>query len=261
MKRLTQAFANKTAFIPYIMGGDPSLHITGEMLLRLDRAGADVLELGMPFSDPQADGPVIQAAGQRALEGGTTLDSLFALLESLKGKLKAPVVLMGYCNPVYRYGKKRFAQRAASVGVAGILVPDLPLDEDPEWCPLLESTGIAPIGMVSPNMGGERLRTVTAKSRGFVYGVSLLGVTGDSRGPRSGVEGYLRRVKEATDLPVALGFGIDSPEKAAEAAKYAEGVVVGSALVKLVERYGGNREELLQEVGMFAGGLKEAIEL
>ncbi|HOO65172.1 MAG TPA: tryptophan synthase subunit alpha, partial [Synergistaceae bacterium] len=185
MKRLTRAFANKTAFIPYIMGGDPSLDITGEMLLRLDQAGADVLELGMPFSDPQADGPVIQAAGQRALEAGTTLESIFALLESLQGKLQAPVVLMGYCNPVYRYGKKRFAQRAASVGVAGILVPDLPLDEDPEWCPLLESVGIAPIGMVSPNMGAERLRTVTARSRGFVYGVSLLGVTGDSRGPRS----------------------------------------------------------------------------
>jgi len=260
MKRLTQAFANKTAFIPYIMGGDPSLDITGEMLLRLDQAGADVLELGMPFSDPQADGPVIQAAGQRALEAGTTLESLFTLLESLQGKLKAPVVLMGYCNPIYRYGKKRFAQRAASVGVAGILVPDLPLDEDPEWCPLLESAGIAPIGMVSPNMGAERLRTVTARSRGFVYGVSLLGVTGDSRGPRSGVEDYLRRVKKATDLPVALGFGIDSPEKAAEAAKYAEGVVVGSALVRLVERYGENRETLLREVGAFAESLKEAID-
>ena len=126
--------------------------------------------------------------------------------------------------------------------------------------PLLESAGIAPIGMVSPNMGAERLQTVTARSRGFVYGVSLLGVTGDSRGPRSGVEDYLRRVKKATDLPVALGFGIDSPEKAAEAAKYAEGVVVGSALVKLVERYGENREALLQEVGTFAGSLKKAVE-
>ena len=259
MNRLTQAFATKTAFIPYIMGGDPTLAITGEMLLRLDQTGANVLELGMPFSDPQADGPTIQAAGHRALEGGTTLESIFTLLESLQGKLNAPVVLMGYCNPIYRYGKEGFAERASSVGVAGVLVPDLPLDEDPEWCPLLEAAGIAPIGMVSPNMGAERLRTVTALSRGFIYGVSLLGVTGDSRGPQQGMKAYMERVRSCTELPIALGFGIDSPKKAAEAASYADGVVVGSALVKLVERYGENREALLQELGAFAGSLKEAV--
>lgn len=258
MKKIEQAFANGKVLIPYVTAGDPDLAVTAEVVTAADKAGAGIIEVGMPFSDPQADGPVIQAAGQRALKNGTNLKGILRMVSSLRGKVKAPILLMGYYNPIMHYGKEKFSDDAADAGVAGLIIPDLPFDEDEEFYQGLEERGMSGILMVAPNSRDDRLEEIGRHCSGFVYCVSLLGITGDSRGPAAGVSDYLARVRKHVNVPLALGFGIDGPEKAAAAASSADGVVVGSAIVKLVERYEGT-DRLIPEVSSFISSLKKAI--
>lgn len=234
--RLGEAFAaakreGRTALICYAMGGDPDLAATAALLQAIDAAGADVLELGVPFSDPIADGPTLQAAATRALRAGTRLADLFALLDGLRGKLRAPVVLMGYLNPIEAMGAGPFAARAAEAGVAGCIVPDLPLEESAPLGEQLAARGVDLVPLVAPTTGVARARAIAQRARGFLYTVTVTGVTGARAALPPDLEARLRELRELSPVPVAAGFGISRPEQAAKLKGLADGVVVGSALV------------------------------
>ena len=260
MRRLKEAFADRKALIPYITAGDPSLDGTIRLIEVLQESGADIVEVGIPFSDPQADGPIIQMASKRAIERGTTLEGVLKALKESSSRIKVPVVLMGYYNPILQYGVGRFACEARESGVVGVIVPDLPFDEDTAFYGALEGQGVDGILMVAPNTPEERIKKMASSARGFVYCVSLFGITGDKRGPVGGVDSYLERVKRHIKLPLALGFGIDGPEKAKDAASLADGVVVGSALVKLIEESQEDAKVLEEKVRGFISGLREALD-
>jgi len=255
--KLEQAFKSGKALIPYIMAGDPDLDFTESLIPALEEAGADIIEVGLPFSDPLADGPVIQAAGQRALKSGTTTEKIFGMLARLKGKVKTPLVLMGYYNPILQYGAKRFLEAAKESSASGVLVPDLPFDEGEDFYESARLEGISPIYMVTPNTPEERLGEIGRRACGFLYCVSLLGITGDARGPKSGVEEYLKRVRRYSQAPLALGFGIDSPEKVKAVLRYADGIVVGSALVSLIAK-SPSRDGAIRSAKTFVSSLKAA---
>ncbi len=260
MSRLTDALTKGKGLVPFVTAGDPDMETTRSLVLALQESGADVIELGVPFSDPQADGPVIQAAGQRALKAGTTLAGVLELARSLKGEVTVPLVLMGYVNPVLNYGQERFARDAAEAGIAGVIVPDLPYDEGEAFFEILEREGVEGVLMVAPNIGEERLAETGRRARGFVYCVSLLGITGQGTGLHDRMGEYIARVRKHVSVPLALGFGIDGPDRAAQVAPLVDGVVVGSAIVKLVEKHGQDRERLIDEVKAFTSSLKTAIE-
>ena len=258
MEKIQQIFDSGKVLITFVTAGDPDLDTTARIIHAIDEAGADIIEVGMPFSDPQADGPVIQAAGQRALKKGTGPEGILTMISGLKGSIKAPLFLMGYYNPVMCYGRDKFIDDAFEAGVSGLIIPDLPFDEDEEFYAKLKEKEMAGILMVAPNSREERLEEIGRNCSGFVYCVSLLGITGDNRGPSAGIEDYMGRVRKYVKVPLALGFGIDGPEKAARAASVADGVVVGSALVKIVEKF-GNTDRLIPEISSFVTGLKNAI--
>ena len=221
----------RAALVCYAMAGDPDLAATEAQLLALDRAGADLIELGVPFSDPIADGPVLQAAAVRALKAGATLPSILALAARLKGKLRAPLVLMGYANPFLQFGLEKFAAAASEAGIAGAIIPDLPLEETAPWRAALEPRGLALTLLCAPTTGRERMAKIAAASRGFLYAVSVTGVTGARAELPPELAGYLASLRELSPVPVAVGFGVARPEQAAALGKLADGVVVGSALV------------------------------
>lgn len=254
-----KAFRSGRALVPFVTAGDPDLETTRSLVLALEEADADIIELGVPFSDPQADGPVIQAAGQRALGTGTTLAKVLELARGLKGVVNTPLVLMGYYNPILNYGEACFARDAAEAGVSGVIVPDLPFDEGEKLYDILEREGIDGILMAAPNSTEERLKEMGRKARGFVYCVSLMGITGQESGPCDRMGDYIDRVRKHVSVPLVLGFGIDGPERAARVAPLVDGVVVGSAIVRLVEKYGHDRERLSVEVKAFVASIKEAI--
>ncbi len=258
--RLQAAFSGGKALIPYITAGDPSMEVTGQLVQVLASSGADIVEIGVPFSDPQADGPVIQASSARALERGATLGKVLEVVRRVSGKVDVPLVLMGYFNPVLRYGPERFASEAAEAGVAGVIIPDLPFDEDPDFYRMLGSKGVQGVFMVAPNTAPARLEALGRQASGFVYCVSLYGITGDARGPVEHLGKYMETVKKRVNVPLAVGFGIDGPEKAAAAARHADGVVVGSALVRIIERFGSDQKRLEEETGSFMRSLREAID-
>ncbi len=259
MNGIAQAFDGKKALITYITAGDPDLDTTAFLLKLLDESGVDILEVGIPFSDPLADGPVIQQAGQRALKSGTTLKKLIAMLASLKGEVNAPLVLMGYMNSLLAYGLETFAKDAADAGVAGVIVPDLPFHQSEELAGLLRSRGVDFILMVTPNSTPERLQAIAEKASGFLYCVSLLGVTGADEKQNAPLEEYMRRVRANTNLPLALGFGVSTPHRAKAAAQVADGVIVGSALISLLEPCGADRKQLEAKATEFIGSLRAAV--
>ncbi len=241
-ERLEAAFARarkegRAAFIPYLTAGDPSLDGTGRLLDLLAEAGADVVELGVPFSDPVADGPVNQRAAERALAAGTTLAGVLELLAAKrKAGFTLPAVVFTYANPVVSMGWEVFARRAAAAGADGVLMVDLPVAEAAEHRAACAAAGLAAVFLASPTTDAARLAETVKASSGFLYYVSRLGVTGASEGLAGGLAAELARVKAAAGpLPVAVGFGISTPEQAAAAARLADGVIVGSALVKLLE--------------------------
>jgi tryptophan synthase alpha chain len=258
--RLTARFAElrrrgERALIPYFTAGDPSLDITRQLVLEAVRQGADIVELGVPFSDPLADGPVIQGAGRRALAAGITLVRVLELVHELRTQTATPLVLLTYYNPLLAFGLKAFARDAAQSGVDGVIVADLPPDEAGALAAEADTAGVDVIHLAAPTSSPARLRLIARRSRGFIYVVSLTGVTGvrDSLPPE--LEAQLRALRLVTTQPICVGFGISSPEHVRRVAPHADGVIVGSAIVRLVEQHAG-APALVAEIGRFIGALK-----
>jgi tryptophan synthase alpha chain len=247
MSRLREKFTRlrderKAGLVTYVTAGDPDLDRTAGILRALDRAGADVLEVGVPFSDPLADGPVIQRATERALAAGTTLSGVLDLLDSMRGDLNAPIVIFSYANPILRLGAERFADRARGAGVDGVLILDLPIEEADESRAMLARRGIDTILLLSPTTTDDRLRRAAELGSGFLYAISRLGVTGARDTLAAGAQEMVRRIRSVSDLPVALGFGISKPDHVREVGQWADAAVVGSALVDVIAREGASRD-------------------
>ena len=262
MSRLAETFANlrragQTGLVTYTTAGDPDLQRSAAILKTLDRAGADVLEVGVPFSDPLADGPVIQRATERALAAGTTLTRVLELVESVRADIKAPIVIFSYANPLLRMGLPKFADRASAAGVDGVLALDLPIEEADEFRSVLAARQLDTIFLLSPTTTDARIRKAAELGRGFLYGISRLGVTGARDRVASGAEAMVRRIRQHTTMPIALGFGISRPEHVAEVGLYADAAVVGSALVSLIAE-ASDSPRLLEQVERYVRDLKSA---
>lgn len=239
MSRIRIAFMNGKAFIPFVTAGDPSLDITEQLVYGMAVAGADLVELGIPFSDPVAEGEVIQAANVRALSSGTTTDGIFSMVERIRRRCQVPIAFMTYANPVFSYGYDRFLKKCSDVGVDALIVPDLPFEEKGEIMPFCKKYGIPLISMVSPT-SKDRIHMIAREAEGFVYCVSSMGVTGVREDIGDDAKWMIDRIKEVKDIPCAVGFGISTPGQAARMAEYADGIIVGSAIVKIVEQYGAS---------------------
>lgn len=242
------------ALITFITAGDPDIKVTKELILTLEANGADIIELGIPFSDPMADGPTIQASSERALRKGATLQDVIDLVADVRKTSEIPIVLFGYYNPIFQYGLKRFAKAAAAAGADGVLVVDLPAEEAGELKAELDKVGCDFIFLLTPTSDDGRIKVTVNKASGFVYFVSVTGVTGARKTVSRNVEGYVRKIRRFTDLPVGVGFGISTPEQAREVAAFADGVVVGSALVNVIAT--SDRGALLKNAGAFVSALK-----
>ena len=237
MSRIAGALRGKKAFIGFLTAGDPSLEKTGDFVLELVRAGADLVEIGIPFSDPIAEGPVIQEANLRALRAGTTVEKIFALVADLRKKTQVPLVFLSYLNPVFRCGYDAFFRRCEETGVDGIIIPDLPFEEQGEIRIAAEARGVDLISLVAPT-SRERIARIAAAARGFLYIVSSLGVTGERARIDTGLEAIIAAARPHAQVPLAVGFGINTPAQAAEISRIADGVIVGSAIVKIIAQYG-----------------------
>ncbi|WP_029911619.1 tryptophan synthase subunit alpha [Pelobacter seleniigenes] len=246
------------ALIPFITAGDPDLPTTAELIKVLADAGADLIELGVPFSDPMADGPTIQAASERALAGGTTLVKILELVAAVRRETSIPLVLMGYYNPVFRYGAERFAQDAARAGVDALLLVDLPPEEVGEISAAVQAAGLALITLLAPTTPRERMRQLAAAAQGYIYYVSMTGVTGAQKISPADIRAAVEELKTMTAVPVGVGFGITTAEDAASVGEFADGVVVGSALVRIIETY-AQSTELLPRVAEFTSNLKQGL--
>ena len=255
MSRIQNAFAEGKAFIPFITAGDPSLAKTEEFILEMVRAGADLVEIGIPFSDPIAEGVVIQEADIRSLAAGTTTDKVFDMVLDLRKKTEIPLVFMTYVNPVFHYGYEKFFSRCQEAGIDGIIIPDLPFEEKGELEDIAAAHGVDLISMIAPT-SKQRIRDIAREAKGFLYVVSSMGVTGTREEIRTDLGEILKEIRKVTDLPAAVGFGINTPEQAAEIAAVADGVIVGSAIVKLAARYGGHAAP---HMGMYVRKMKESI--
>jgi tryptophan synthase alpha chain len=247
MGRIAETFARvrkqgSPGLVTYVTAGDPDVPRTAGILRSLDRAGADVLEVGVPFSDPLADGPVIQRATERALAAGTTLTQVLDLVGGIRNDVRAPVVIFSYANPILRMGAERFADRAREVGVDGVLVLDLPIEEADDSRNMLNKRGIDTILLLSPTTTDERLRKAAALGSGFLYAISRLGVTGARDRLADGAQGMVERIRRVSDLPVALGFGISRPEHVREVGRWADAAVVGSSLVSVIAKAGSSAD-------------------
>jgi tryptophan synthase alpha chain len=249
----------RAGLIPFVTAGDPDIDTTFEIMRTLEQAGADIIELGMPFSDPAADGPTIQAASQRALDAGTSLEDVLTLVERFRAVSDIPVVLMGYYNPIYVYGMERFAARAASAGVDGLLLVDVPFEHRDEIREYLDPHAIRSITLIAPTTMDERTQEMLHQAEGFVYYVSMTGVTGTASIDTSSIEQRVSQLGKLSPVPVAVGFGITTGADARQVAGFADAVVVGSALVKVIQRYSG-RAELLDKVSEFVKDLRQGIE-
>jgi len=260
--RIQQCFSNikktgEKALVTFITAGDPDLTTTASMLKVLEEAGADIIELGIPFSDPMADGPTIQRASERALANGVTLKDILALVKQARQQVSVPIVLMGYSNPVYAYGWQRFTEDAVQAGVDGLLLVDLPPEEADELLPAAQAAGLEIIFLLTPTSDVTRIKRVSRSGSGYVYYVTVTGVTGTRQSVSDSLANELETVRRMIKLPVAAGFGISTPEQAAQVAAAADGVVVGSAIVKLFEHHHGTH--LQQEVAQLVRSLKQAI--
>lgn len=255
MSKIQEAFKNKKAFIPFITGGDPALDVTKKLLLAMQEAGADLIEVGIPFSDPIAEGPVIQEADERALKGGCTTDKLFDAMKEIKDEMYVPRVFMTYVNAIYSYGKRHFMERCVECGMVGVIVPDMPYEEKGELEDVCREYGIELISLIAPT-SDKRIQMIAREAEGFLYCVSSLGVTGVRSEIKTDIGAMIRKVKEVSDIPCAVGFGIATPDQAKDMAAVADGVIVGSAIVKIVAKYG---EECVPYVSDYVKSMKEAI--
>lgn len=257
MNRIEKTFKklkaqSKKAFIPYIMAGDPSLEKTGEAVLLLEKCGADIVELGVPFTDPLADGPTIQRAAERALKAGVTLRKVIDFVGELRQKTQMPVALMTYYNPVFKYGEAHFVTDAVNSGVDGVIIPDLPPDEAEGLIRLSKKTGLSTIFLLAPTSTEDRIKKVARSSTGFIYYVSMTGITGSRIMLDDSIRESINSIRRVADKPVAVGFGVSTPEEAKEVSGFADGVIVGSAIVKKFH-------EQPEEAENFIKSLREAI--
>ncbi|MBR2259019.1 MAG: tryptophan synthase subunit alpha [Blautia sp.] len=253
--RIRQAFAKGKAFIPFITCGDPSLEITEQLVYAMEKAGADLIELGIPFSDPTAEGPVIQGANVRALAGGATTDKIFDMVGRIRSNTAIPLVFMTYANVVFSYGTERFLAKAEQLGMDGLILPDVPYEEKGEFADACQAHGLALISLIAPT-SQQRITRIASEAEGFIYCVSSLGVTGTRSEITTDIKSMVSLVKEARDIPCAVGFGISNPEQAAKIASVCDGVIVGSAIVKLCGQYG---TECVPYVSDFVKKMKDAI--
>jgi tryptophan synthase alpha chain len=261
--RIDETFARlrargERALVAYVMAGDPSLGETRRLVVEAERRGADIVELGVPFSDPLADGPVIQRAGTRALAGGTSLPRVLELVATLRAEVRLPLVLFTYYNPVLAFGLKSFARTAADAGADGVIVPDLPYEEADPLRAEAEPAGLDMIQLVAPTSAPARVRTIARLSRGFIYLVSLTGVTGERRALPPDLGAQVRTLRLITTKPVCIGFGVSTPEQVASVGRLADGVAVGSAIVRTIEEHAGT-SGLVQHVGDFIAALKQPL--
>ena len=264
ISRITDMFARtkaetRSAFIPFIMAGDPNLEACEALLNALPEAGADMVELGMPFSDPMADGPTIQAAGLRALAAGTTTHSVLAIAKRFRvNHPSVPLILMGYYNPIYVFGPEAFAHAAANAGVDGLIIVDLPPEEENELVPFLDAKGIALVRLVTPTSLADRLPRLLEAAKGYLYYISVTGVTGVKTAENTALSAQVATLKASTRLPIAVGFGIKTAEQVMQVGRFSEGVVVGSAIVQQVEKYKeAPIATLLTEVTNFIKSLRQ----
>jgi tryptophan synthase alpha chain len=255
MSRVRDVFAKGKAFIPFITAGDPDLSITEELVPAMVAAGADLIELGIPFSDPVAEGIVIQEADMRALAVGFTTDKLFESVKRIREKTDVPLAFMTYINPVFAYGSRKFVRNAADCGIDALIVPDMPFEEKEELHPICREFGIDLISLIAPT-SHERIKAIASEAEGFVYCVSSLGVTGVRKEITTDIGEMVSLVKEAQDIPCAIGFGISTPEQARQMSKDADGVIVGSAIVKMIAKYG---KDCVEPVCEYVKSMKEAM--
>ncbi len=255
MSRIRDAFKNGKVFIPFITGGDPDMETSYELIKTMAENGADIIEIGIPFSDPIAEGPVIQAADLRSLSAGTTTDALFDLVIRLRKEIDIPFIFMTYMNPIYVYGTERFMERCAQVGIDGVIVPDVPFEEKAELADYCKAAGLDLISMIAPT-SEERIETIAREAEGFLYCVSSLGVTGVRSEINTDIGAMVSQVKKVTDTPVAVGFGISTPQQAKKMAGLSDGAIVGSAIVKLVAQYGKDAKPYVAD---FVKQMKEKV--
>ncbi len=248
----------KKAFIAFITCGDPSLSTTKRLAIEFSRLGVDILELGVPFSDPLADGPTIQAASQRALKNRVNLKAVFKLVKNLRQTEELPIALLTYCNIIYRFGVKRFIQQAKAAGVDGVVVADLPVEEAADLIKIARGHNLSTIFLVAPTSDLSRIKRIASCATGFIYYVSLTGTTGARKELPRELTAKLRRIKRLTAKPVCVGFGISRPEQIKQIARVADGVIVGSAIIKVIEKNLG-RKDLVPRVSKFVRGLKQAL--
>ena len=256
MSNIRKAFENGKAFIPFITCGDPDLETTAAVVRSAAQNGADLIELGIPFSDPTAEGPVIQGANLRALSGGVTTDKVFSLVRELRRDVSVPMVFMTYANVVFSYGAERFISTCQEIGVDGLILPDLPFEEKDEFLPICRKYGVDLISLIAPT-SENRIAMIAKEADGFIYVVSSLGVTGMRSEIKTNLASIVKVIRENTDTPCAIGFGISTPEQAKKMADISDGAIVGSAIIKLIEKHGKNAPAF---VGEYVRSMKNAIE-
>lgn len=255
MSRIHEAFQNKKAFIGFITGGDPDLETTEKLMVAMEEAGADLIEIGVPFSDPTAEGAVIQEASLRALAAGCTTDKLFDTVKRAREKVKVPIVFMTYMNPVYTYGKERFMKRCVECGIDGLIIPDMPFEEKGELKAVCSDYDVDIISLVAP-ASHERIRMIAGEAQGFLYVVSPGKVPGVGSKVETDIQTIAKLIRESTDVPCAIGFGIETPEQAREVAAVCDGAAAESAIVALVEKYG---RDSISYVADYVKSMKAAV--
>ena len=256
-KRIEEAFANGKAFIPFITSGDPSLDVTEQLVYAMEEAGADIIELGIPFSDPTAEGPVIQAANIRALSGGVTTDKVFDMVTRIRKNTNIPLVFMTYANVVFGYGIEKFISKMEEIGMDGLILPDVPYEEKEEFDLVCKAHNIEFISLIAPT-SNDRVSMIAKEANGFVYCVSSLGVTGMRSEITTDIGAMVKLVKDANlNIPAAIGFGISNPDTAKKMAEKSDGVIVGSAIVKICEKYGSDCVPYVKE---FVKSIKDAMQ-
>ncbi len=253
--KTADAFNNKKAFIAFLTCGDPDIETTEKLIPEMEKAGADLIELGIPFSDPTAEGPVIQAANERALKAGITTDKIFDMVRRIRDKVNIPLVFMTYANVVYSYGTERFIKTAYDIGMNGIILPDVPFEEKSEFSETCEKYGLDFISLIAPT-SKNRIETIAKEASGFIYCVSSLGVTGVRSNISTNVAEIVEHIRTATDIPVAIGFGISTPTQAHDMAACSDGIIIGSAIIKIVEKYG---RECIPHVYDYMKEIRQAI--
>ena len=255
MSNIHKAFINGKAFIAFITCGDPDLETTAAVVREAVQNGADLIELGIPFSDPTAEGPVIQGANLRALSGGITTDKIFAFVKELRRDVKTPMVFMTYSNVLFAYGAERFISACKDIGIDGLILPDLPFEEKDEFQPLCRNYGVDLVSLIAPT-SENRIAMIAKEAEGFLYIVSSLGVTGMRSEIKTDLASIVKVVRENTNIPCAIGFGISTPEQAKKMSDISDGAIVGSAIIKLLEKYG---KDAPKYVGEYVKSMKDAI--